>query len=340
MLNFFKKQLKRDSSMAQLSEEDIQKKLYGTYKPGTLGRVIKVGEEPVVEASPASQDDELEPDLFSDMNTLSASNDAKTAPVIDDASEEIITEQEDVASKPQQGAKVSKGKDEAVQPIVDDDDLLQIDFGKEEDTLFLKPSDKFASVKVTLEEMWDKLRGLGPKFFIISGGILIGVILGFNMISSYVQHEKDDKVVVVNEKRSMPSQPERASVPKPVPTVSPFGTREVMTQSVTLPTVKVSSTTTKKNEVIPKAVAAAEGYTVQICVSNNAEATKTLVSDLQDAGFDAFSSRQITKLGKELFLIYVGRFSKQEDATAAMKHYRTVPQLKRYSDSFVTKIKE
>lgn len=343
MLNFFKKQSKRDSSnMAQLSEEDIQKKLYGTYKPGTLGRVIKVSDEALEETARGHQHDGLEQDLFSDMNSLGVSSDTKSVPVVDDASEEIITEQEDLEIVQKPDVKTIKTKAESVQPIVNDEDLLQIDFGKEEDTLFLKPVDRFASVKVTLEEMWDKLRGMGLKFFIISGGLLVGIILGFNIISSYVQHGKDEEVVVINEKRQVaPPLAEKATVSKPMAVTAPAEAREVLKQSVVLPSIKVTpSSSADQSVVAPRSVAGVAEYTVQICVSNKADASQALVADLKDAGFDAFYSKHTTKTGRDLFFIYVGQFAKQEDAAVAMKHYRTVPKLKNYNDSFVTKIKE
>ncbi|MFC1809445.1 SPOR domain-containing protein [Candidatus Omnitrophota bacterium] len=339
MFKFWKKEIKTDD-LAQLSEEDIQKKLYGTYKPGTLGKVIKVDEEVKGLDEEEGHGDEIEPDLFSDINSLGKLQGEIKADIEEDTSEEITTEVEDLAVGAGLEDSVSSLKNDESQPILEDDDLLQIDFNKEEDT-FLEPTDHLASIKVTLEEIWDKLRGIGVKYFIISGGILIGVILGFNIISSYVRDNDSGKVVVVNEKREI-SPSVKASVVPPTSKITSQApaARDVVTQMVELEGGAITPASTGGvGDETSVEVTDLPAYTVQICVSNKLDATEKLVDDLRGAGLDSFYRRHTTRRGRELFFVYVGQFKNKEDANVAMKHYRTVDQLSKYDDSFVTNLK-
>ncbi|MBN1493956.1 MAG: SPOR domain-containing protein [Candidatus Omnitrophica bacterium] len=331
MLKFIKKQTKEGSGLAQLSEEDIQKKLYGAYKPGTLGKVIKVNEE-TEDISGEGEELNIEPDLFSDVTSLEVDKSAQTASPIEDASEEIITEPADLIARGTKKQKVVIEKPAEIKENADDDDILQIDFNKDEDAMFLAPSERFASVKVTLEEIWDKIKGMGAKFFIISGGIFVGIILGFNLISSYVTDRNNTEVVVVNEKRPAPVIAQK-NTPKKEPI------REVVSQSVELPAVTVKPATSDTGSSRSVTAVAAPKYTVQICVSNKLDATESLVAELKDAGYAAFYRDHTTRTGRELYFVYVGQFATRDEATIAMNHYRTVDKLKKYNDSFVTNMK-
>lgn len=318
MFDFGKKE--KLDSVKQLSEEDIQKKLYGAYKPGTLGRVIKASEEDAeLQRKNEMKDDG--PTLFSEMDTIDI-----IPPQEGDAPQKTAADTTPVSGHAGKGTGLRQPE-----PMVPDDneeELFQLDLHKEDSRSFTIEGDKYASFKLGFQEFLDSVRGFGLKYLFIGCVLFVLIILVFNIISSYLGSE------------------ERSVKKEPLVTTETTAPQEKMKRQVRAVTVvpAVSSAPEESNVAVPAAgnepvaTATKARFTIQVCVSNDRDATEKLVGSINDTGLDAFYKKTITRSGKQLYFVYVGRFAARADADAALRKYRAVPVLKKYDDSFVTSI--
>lgn len=336
MFNFFKKKTDADRNLNQLNEEEIQQKLYGSYKPGTLGKVITVHEEEQQDIIAAAETQPItdQPDLFSGI-----------VDVEEDAESEVpLTVEIDQSAVSTLGvAKTASSFSADPVEEVSDDELFQLDFDdKEDNTLFDDFSAGDSSFKIWFMEVTDHLRAHGLKYALITIAILVGFVLAFNLISSYILSSTNNDANK-KEESSIVSQVKSHPVQQPKKTEEASVNREV----VSIPVIRVEAdkkvvagagVETARETVTLTAVSPVR-YTVQICASNDLMATKKLVADLTASGYTAFYRQASASQSRNLFFIFVGQFASRGEANDALKQYRNVPLLKRYGDSFVTNVK-
>jgi hypothetical protein len=76
-------------------------------------------------------------------------------------------------------------------------------------------------------------------------------------------------------------------------------------------------------------------YTVQLCLSDNLEATQVLLEKLKARGYEAYAKKIKGTRGNLLYQTFVGKYPNSSDAQSTLKQLRSDADFKMYDDSLV-----
>ncbi len=181
--------------------------------------------------------------------------------------------------------------------------------------------------KVFFEAVVLLLKKVPPQYYVITGSAVVLVFVFFQVVTlgfkkMHAAHPRSQAsdlqgtatakrppVKLPIEKAAPPS--ESASVPQPAAVIPPAGPPE------------------------PPAAPAVKSYTVQLCLSDNMDASQVLIDTLKLKGYEAYFRKVKGSRGNELFQIFVGGYPTSAEAQSALKELRGDAEFKKYDDSFV-----
>jgi len=82
-----------------------------------------------------------------------------------------------------------------------------------------------------------------------------------------------------------------------------------------------------------------KAYSIQLCISNDIEATRKLITNLEAKGYQAYMRNVRGSQGNPIYQIFVGRYASHSEADGILSKLRQDTQFKTYDDSFVRILK-
>ncbi len=345
---------KKDDGFKLLTEEEIQKKLYGEYKPGnaklvdesvvaqknsdksdkyeqSIRRKVKVIDGNSGEKEKTfSKEKESDNDLFSYLNeTFSASAGVENFQSID-ANE---SNKKAVSNISIEMPDENKNKYSAV--MEKKESVTATNYASPYDS----EENYLSSLKIDLMEMASKLKKKLPYILALIGILFVVLVVSFNIWTRNTGEPEKNvrRYAVGNEKRDSMQMPEKEV----------YHERAVVVSKVS----GGDAVPVKKNGALPekeKSGAHSEEaagvknyhYTLQVCTYYNEDMAENLVAKLKDKGYDAFFIKEKTRRrGKNKYSVVIGRYVTSKEATKALNDFKNTKEYKTFSDSFIKWIK-
>lgn len=347
---------KKDDEMKPLSEEEIQKKLYGSYIKTDATITDESHEEAEKEIQKGAEEEEhtesdikpavqsvevftlTEQDLFSS-HTKTSEDDQRVRiekPEIDSisetenniASEDTMTSEDledHLVSEQQQEETVAYAIDpQQTSPVVEE----QVKQEKAGEAL----KNFISSLKIDVGEFFDRVKSISPMLVGVLVGIVVLLIVGFNIWSKY-NSETDVSSI---------SAPVVVAASRLANNELPLAETTVESRVSRLPERPVKITRVLQPEtdsnLTPPAVNQEElnsFYSIQICVYEDTDRAEHLVSKLKGLGFDAFYKKVVSRSGRVFYTVFTGRFAERAQATEAFESFKKSDIFKSFPDSFI-----
>jgi cell division septation protein DedD len=204
-------------------------------------------------------------------------------------------------------------------------------------TARLSPERNFTDVpKVNAVEWMDKgrelaqsagsfLKKIRPQYLIAAGGVLVGLVIIFQLIAfgvKKIQSLPPESVPAHEQNNSEEKEPVRRVIQKAVTPAASVSERS-------------AAEPTNPPSVNPPGTSAAKAYTIQLCLSDNLQASEGLIQTLKGKGYEAYYRKIRGSRGNDLYQIFVGRYPSSSEAQNVLKRLRQDEAFKNYDDSFV-----
>lgn len=293
---------KKEENLTPLSEEEIQKKLYGGNQNQSMGLEAPKGDENRVELGRTVETEEIkelkgveikeegEVDLFSFSESLKKSK----------AHQEIIKETSDRTQN----------------------------------------SEEVHQASVSKKRTWPEGKKIRGIFLGILGTSLSLLILSFFLsrifaVGSRPIENGESSISGVSSGKASASKPIE---PSPVVKIrpSPLGGDLPLKRperSVTGPAA-LSEGNDRSEERKPS-LPLQRFFTLQLCVYENEELTRSVVKRLRSRQLDSFYTPVTTRRGRSLFQVFVGRFGSFSEAQLYLERLKKSNALQDYPDSFI-----
>jgi cell division septation protein DedD len=143
-----------------------------------------------------------------------------------------------------------------------------------------------------------------PQYLLAAGGILLGVVVVFQLAAFGIKKMNS---------RSLPASPalEEQTPERREPV------RRVI-QRIAVP----ADGPVNPAPPVPPVSTTEKVYTVQLCLSDNLQASEGLIQTLEGKGYEAYYRKIRGSRGNDLYQIFVGRFPSSSEAQTALKRLR------------------
>jgi len=302
--------------LATLSEKEIQERLYGFYHKSDM-----VGEPRPKDPSRSLNTPPQPAAAFEQVQPASSVYVPPVVPVAPSGSRELFSSSEiqqtgarEMKSKFQQAPLSSK-----LQPITTPKEpgVQQIILEK---------------AKVFFEALAVLLKKVPLQYYVIAGSAIVLVFVFFQLVTlgfkkmnaarPHSQSSRSQEAAPVTMKRTL---------------VKPAADKTARSTG-SVPAPKQAAEILPPEPSEPPALPIVKSYAVQLCLSDNLDASQVLIDTLKTKGYEAYFRKVKGSRGNELFQIFVGRYPSSAEAQSALKELRKDAEFKNYDDSFVRTI--
>ncbi|MBU1862792.1 MAG: SPOR domain-containing protein [Candidatus Omnitrophica bacterium] len=353
MLLFNKK--KETVEMKPMTEEDIQRKLYGSYKGGSQYFLTGAQAHTKEMASSLNEKNELEAEeaLAPAEELFSFGKDEggeigvrfeepgyqesfdKPAHKEDSLHMSPLELDEHIWEESKSSETVQATFKENIKPSIPS--TLRRDTRSQNELV----KDFVSSLKIDLAEFVDKIKGI-PSGVIIA--IITGIVFFIIIFNIWSRANRDSSF-----SSSLPSPPTTTAVRDGAP-LQRVSSESASPQSE----IADASDTDRVSEVMPLIASTrvqepppsesmgaviSSFYSVQVCVYEDALRAENLTGAFKKTGEDSFFKKITTRSGRDLYTVYLGHFGTLDQADIYFNKFRKSETFRRFPDSFIKYIK-